>query len=93
MGAAVGAIVARQFAPRVPVFGGAVFILGLLCAVGRLDRSAYRFAGVRLAIVLLVPRLGPAWEVAFHRFAEVSIVIAAALMMAMPWPEKEVATS
>ena len=29
------------------------------------------FGGVALAIVLLVPRTGPAWQIAFHRFVEV----------------------
>jgi len=42
-----------------------------------MDRSAYRFGGVTVAIVLLVRRVEPAWQVAFHRFAEVSTGIAA----------------
>jgi uncharacterized membrane protein YgaE (UPF0421/DUF939 family) len=88
-GAVVGAIVASHFGPRALVFGASVFILGLLRAVARLDLSAYRFAGVTLAIVLLVPRAGPAWEIAFHRFAEVSIGIGVALILAMVWPERE----
>src|SRR5260370_22908380 len=81
LGAAVGAIVASYFGPHVLVFGASVFILGLLCALARSDRSAYRFGGVALAIVLLIPRTGPAWQIAFHRFAEVSIVMAVALIM------------
>ena len=90
LGAALGAIVASYFGPHVLVFGICVFTLGLLCAVARSDRSAYRFGGVTLAIVLLVPRTGPAWQIAFHRFAGVSIGIGAALMLAWVWPEKEV---
>jgi uncharacterized membrane protein YgaE (UPF0421/DUF939 family) len=93
LGAAVGAIVASQFGPHVLVFGTCVFILGLLCAVAHSDRSAYRFGGVTLAIVLLVPRTGPAWRIAFHRFAEVAIGIGAALILAWVWPEKEVTPS
>jgi hypothetical protein len=31
--------------------------------------------------VMLVPRSGPAWQVAFHRFAEVSIGIGVALIL------------
>jgi len=89
LGAAVGAIVASRFGPHVLVFGGSVFILGLLRTVARLDLNAYRFAGVTLAIVLLVPRAGPAWQIAFHRFAEVSIGIGVALILAMVWPERE----
>lgn len=89
LGAVVGAIVASYFGPHVLVFGTSVFILGLLCAVAHSDRSAYRFGGVTLAIVLLVPRAGPAWQIAFHRFAEVSLGIGMALVLAAVWPEKE----
>jgi uncharacterized membrane protein YccC len=93
LGAVVGAIVASHFGPHVLVFGTSVFILGLLCAVARLDRDAYRFGAVTLAIVLLVLRTGPAWQIAFHRFAEVSIGIGVALILAVVWPEREVTPS
>ena len=39
--------------PTVSVIG--VFLLGLVCAALRSDRNAYRFAGMALAIVLMVP--------------------------------------
>lgn len=87
MGAAVSVLVATYFEPRVLVFGACVFFLGLLCFLTHLDRSAYRFSGVTLAIVLLVPRGGPAGTTAFHRFAEVSIGIVVALLLAILWPE------
>jgi uncharacterized membrane protein YccC len=93
LGAVVGAIVASYFGPHVLVFGTSVFILGLLCALARSDQSAYRFGGITLAIVLLVPRTGPAWQTAFHRFAEVSIGIGVALILAWVWPEREVTPS
>lgn len=90
LGAALGAIVASHFRPTVLVFGTSVFILGLLRAVAHSDLTAYRFGGVTLAIVLLVPRTGaPAWQIAFHRFAEVSIGIGVALILAWLWPERE----
>lgn len=88
-GAVVGAIVATYFGPHVLVFGICVFILGLLRALVHLDLTAYRFGNITLAIVLLVPRTGPPWQIAFHRFAEVSIGIGVALIFAMVWPEKE----
>jgi uncharacterized membrane protein YccC len=71
------------------VFGASVFFLGLLCPLALADRSAYRFGGIALAIVLLIPRAGPAWETAFHRFAEVSIGIGVALILTVVWPESE----
>ena len=93
LGAVVGAIVATYFGPHVVVFGIGVFILGLLIAVVRSDRSAYRFAGITLAIVLLIPRTEPAWRFAFYRFAEVSIGIGVALLLAWVWPEMDVTPS
>ena len=89
LGAVVGGIVASRFGPHALVFGIFVFFLGLLCAAAHLDRSAYRFGGVTLAIVLLLPRIEPAWQIAFHRFAEVSIGIGVALIFAWGWPETE----
>jgi len=56
----------------------------------RSDHSAYRFGGVALAIVLLIPRTGPPWKIAFHRIAEVSIGIAVAPIMTVVWPEREI---
>jgi uncharacterized membrane protein YgaE (UPF0421/DUF939 family) len=89
LGAAISAVVATYFSPRMFVFGVSVFLLGLLCALAHLDRSAYRFGGVTLAIVLLIPRAAPAWITALHRFAEVSIGISVALLFATAWPEVE----
>jgi uncharacterized membrane protein YgaE (UPF0421/DUF939 family) len=79
LGAVVGAIAASYFEPHVLVFACSVFILGLLCTLLRSDQAAYRF-------VMLVPRTGPAWQIAFHRFAEVSIGIGVALVLTVLWP-------
>ena len=89
LGAVVGAIVATYLRPTALVFAMGIFVLGLLCAVVRSDHSAYRFGGITLAIVLLIPRDEPAWRYAFYRFAEVSIGIAVALLFALVWPESE----
>jgi uncharacterized membrane protein YccC len=89
LGCVFGAIIANYFGPKLLIFGAGVFLLGLLCAVTKSDRAAYRFAGMTLAIVLLIPRTGSAWHVAFHRFAEVSIGIGVALLMTVAWPESE----
>ena len=89
LGALAGAIIASRFEPHVAVFGVSVFLLGLLCAAVHADWSAYRFAGITLTIVLLIPRADPPWKTAFHRCAEVSIGIAVALLFAAVWPEGE----
>ena len=90
LGAAIGAVTATYFGTQMLIFGASVFIMGILCAGVHADRSAYRFGGVTLAIVLLLPRSEPARLVAFHRFAEVSIGIAVALLMTVIWPESDV---
>jgi len=56
----------------------------------RSDLTVYRFGIVTLAIVLLVPRTGPAWQMALHRFVEVAIGISVALMLTLVWPERDV---
>ena len=75
------------------VFGICVFVLGLLCALTRSGPTAYRFGGVTLAIVVLIPRSAPAWLIAFHRFAEVFVGIGVALLLAVVWPEREATPS
>jgi uncharacterized membrane protein YccC len=89
LGALVGAIVAIQIGLNLLAFGAGVLILGLLCPLVGSDRTAYRFGGVTLAIVLLVPQTNSAWHMAFHRFAEVSIGIGVALILTVLWPESE----
>lgn len=87
LGAALGALVATYFGASVAAFAVAVFLAGLLCAPLRLDRSAYRFASITLAIVMLVTRVNAAWVIALHRFIEVSVGIAIGLALTALWPE------
>jgi uncharacterized membrane protein YccC len=87
LGASVGGIVASYFPSNVIVFGSSVLPLGLLMAAAHSNRSAYRFAGVTLGIVLLVPRAGSPWHIAFDRFAEVCIGLGMALILTLVWRE------
>jgi uncharacterized membrane protein YccC len=93
LGSAVGALVAYVSGGYALAFGVSVFLLGVLRTLTKSDLNGYRFGAVTVAIVLLVPRTGPAWLIALHRFAEVSIGIAVALIMALLWPEKEASAS
>jgi uncharacterized membrane protein YccC len=88
LGAVAGALIAAHVPPHASVFGAVVFGLGLLCGALHLDNSAYRFAGITLAIVMLVERARPAWMVAIHRFIEVSVGIAVGVAFAAVWPER-----
>jgi uncharacterized membrane protein YgaE (UPF0421/DUF939 family) len=89
LGAALGALVATFFSPSALVYGIAVLLCGVLCAVLRLD-GAYRFAAITLSIILLIAHQRPAWIVASHRFVEVSVGIAVALAVAQLWPGRGV---
>jgi uncharacterized membrane protein YccC len=91
LGAVVGGIVANCLGPPVLVFAACVLLLGLFSALVRADPRVYRFGAITVAIVLLVPRPGPAWQIALHRFAEVSVGIGVALIFARVWPEREAA--
>jgi len=53
LGAALGSIIVAYFGANLLAFGASIFVMGLCCAVVHADRSAYRFGGVTLAIVLL----------------------------------------
>ncbi len=80
LGATAGALLSNYFRSNLAMFGVGVFVLGLVCAILRLG-TAYRFAGVTLAIIMLIARDKPAWIVAEHRFIEVSVGIAVGLVV------------
>ena len=92
IGAAVGAAVGTYFGRSVWAFGAGVFVIGALCAVLRVERSAYRYASITLAIVMLVPRAASVWRIAVHRFFEVSLGIAVGLLLSAVWPERQPGT-
>ncbi|HEV3148679.1 MAG TPA: aromatic acid exporter family protein, partial [Chthoniobacterales bacterium] len=56
LGAGAGALVATYFGGSALAFGISAFLLGLFCWLARLEKGAYRYACVTLAIVMLVPR-------------------------------------
>ena len=84
LGAALGALIATVFRSSWMVYGAGVFVCGILCSLLRLN-SAYRFAAITLSIVLLIPHQRPPWIVATHRFVEVSLGIAVALLVTAVW--------
>jgi hypothetical protein len=61
---------------------------GTLCAAFRMEKTAYRYASITLAIIVLIPRSNAAWIVALHRFFEVSVGILVALALVAVWPEQ-----
>ena len=89
VGASVAAIEAKFFEANLIAFALAVFLLGMLSKVFRLEKTAYRYASITLAIIILIPRSDPPWLTALHRFVEVSVGIIVALGVVAIWPEHQ----
>ena len=89
LGAAMGALFATYAGQNVIVFGVGIFLSGVICALLHMERNAYRYAGITLAIVMLVARAQPAWVIAVHRFIEISLGISVGLLITAVWPETE----
>jgi len=88
LGASRGAIESTYFGRNIVTFGLAIFLLGLISPLFQMEKTGYRYAGVTLAIVVLIPRTNPPWYIATHRFIEVSIGILIALAVAAIWVEE-----
>lgn len=88
IGAVIGALFATYVGASVAAFGSGVLIAGIICALLHIERNAYRYAGITVAIVVLIAHAEPAWIIALHRFFEISIGIAVGLVLTAIWPEK-----
>jgi len=87
LGAATGALLATYFGTSAIAFGAGILALGLICAILHLDRTAYRFSGITLAVIMLVASNNPV-RAAMHRFFEVSLGIVGGLLITAVWPER-----
>lgn len=87
LGAAMGAVLSAYAGHSLVAFGIGVFLLGPICAVLRVERGAYRYAGITLIIVMLIYYTHGPWSVAAHRFVEISIGLAVGLILTALWPE------
>jgi uncharacterized membrane protein YccC len=89
IGAAAGAVTASYFRGSLWAFGVALFLIGWLCAILHVERTAYRYASITLTIVMLVTRSTSVGLIAIHRFFEVSLGIAVGLVLSALWPERQ----
>src|SRR5215471_4298187 len=89
LGASLGAIESTYCGSNLVVFALAIFLLGVLSFVLRLEKTGYRYASVTLTIIVLIPRIGAPWSIAAHRFIEVSIGIVVALVVVAVWEEPQ----
>ena len=85
LGALLGALMGTFLHPSWIVYGLGIFLCGILCVLLRVG-GAYRFAAITLSIVMLIGHAAPPFIVALHRFVEVSLGIAVALVVAEVWP-------
>jgi uncharacterized membrane protein YgaE (UPF0421/DUF939 family) len=85
LGAVLGAAFATFFSPTPIVYAGGILLCGLLAWMLRAG-GAYRFAAITMSIVLLIPHTSAPWIVGWHRFLEVSLGIAVALVVTTAWP-------
>ena len=85
MGAALGAALATFFPPSALIYGLGILLCGGFAWVLRVS-GAYRFAAITLSIILLIPRTRAPWLIGWHRFLEVSLGIAVALVVTTVWP-------
>ena len=92
VGAVLGAVAATYFHDNVIVYGVLVFVVGLLCTALRVERTAYRYASITLAIIILIPRMVNPWTAAANRFIEVALGIVVALAIVSIWPESQTVT-
>jgi uncharacterized membrane protein YgaE (UPF0421/DUF939 family) len=93
LGAAMGALLTVYAAQNVAAFGAGIFVLGLICALLRIGRNAFRYAGITLTIIMLIARAQPAWMIAADRFLEISVGIVVGLLLTAVWPEPEPASA
>jgi len=85
LGAVLGAALATFFHPSAMVYGLGILLCGLLAWLLRVG-GAYRFAAITLSIIFLIPRARAPWITGWHRFLEVSLGIAVALVVTTVWP-------
>ena len=92
IGAVMGALMAT-YSQSVVVFAIGFFISGLICAMLRLERNAFRYTGITVAIIFLISHTERVWVVAVHRFVEIAMGIAVGLVLTAIFPEKDPAAA
>lgn len=85
-GAVIGAMISAACSSlphlNIWIYTAAIFAIGLVCSMARVDRAAYRYAAITCTIVLLLTRNTHPFQTAYERFLEVSIGIVIGLLAA-----------
>jgi uncharacterized membrane protein YccC len=88
LGGITAAALTTILSPGILPFIIGMVLMGLVCALLALETSAYRFAGITLAVILLTTHTEPIWTVSLHRFFEVTVGIFVGMFMVAIWPEQ-----
>ena len=93
VGTALGAFLAAALAiyagTQWSLYCVAILVAGVICVLLGVGRNAFRYAGITVTIVMLVPRAHSYWIIALHRFIEISLGIAVGLAITAVWPEPD----
>jgi len=92
-GAAMGALLSTYAGQNVAAFAAGVFAMGVPSAFLGVGQGAFRYAGITLIIVMMIPHTNSAWMVALHRFIEITVGIAVGLLVTAIWPERQEAAA
>lgn len=84
IGAMIGWLTTLFWNHSILIFALAVLVAITLSTALRLE-NAGRLGGVTVAIIVLIPYSGPAWQIAIERFLEVSFGISVSLGVALTW--------
>lgn len=87
LGAVLAATVATYAGTQWGLYGAAIVVAGVICVLLGVGRNAFRYAGITVTIVMLVPKTHPYWVIALHRFIEISLGIGVGLAITAFWPE------
>jgi uncharacterized membrane protein YccC len=85
LGASLGALESAYLGTNLIAFTVVLFVLGLISLALHLERVGYSYAGITLAIIVLIPHPVSPWIAAAHRFTEVSLGILVALAAVVVW--------
>jgi uncharacterized membrane protein YgaE (UPF0421/DUF939 family) len=92
IGAASGAVLLTILPRSIAVFALGMLLMAGVCAVLRQPHSAYRFAGITLAIVALPAYSDPPWIISVHRTLETFIGIGVGMIVMASWRKADQVT-
>jgi len=85
LGTLTGAALLTFFPSSLAVLAVGLLVMAIVCALTRQPHSAYRFAGITLAIIVLPAYTAPAWVISLHRFLETVVGLVVGMIVMALW--------